>query len=360
MEIKEHLQSLCMISALSGYEQPVARYMQQAFADAGLVSEIDTMGNCITTVEGKDPSLPSVLVFGHMDQLGFVVRSIESDGFLRVERVGGVPERVMPAREVLVKTRNQSYINGVIGMKSHHATTADEKYIVRKVGESYIDIGATSKEEVRALGIEIGAPVVYVPKFMELENGRVAATSLDNRIACAVVLALSRRLQEAPVAHTVHLAGTVQEEYNDRGAVLAARAKQPQIAICVDICLEHGTPDMKGLGEVQLGHGPVISLYNFHGRGTLNGVIPHPGMVSLMENAAQARNIPLQRTVAIGLLTDLAYVQFEGLGIKAMDIGVPCRYAHSPCEVCCIDDMSGAVDLIYEAIVQLRNTPLER
>ena len=360
MSVKSNLEALCLISAISGHEQPVASYMKEHFIEAGLKPEIDRMGNCIATVEGQDPSLPSILVFGHMDQIGFMVKYIEDDGFIRVERLGGVPERVMPAREVCIIARDGSSVDGVIGMKSHHATSADEKYVVRKVDASYIDIGATSRSEVKALGIDIGSPVVYSPKYTELKNGFVSATSLDNRVACTVVLELAKKLQSNAVKNTVHLAGTVQEEFNDRGATIAARAVQPDMAICIDICLEHGTPDMKGTGEVQLGAGPTISLYNFHGRGTLNGTIPHPGMVKLIEHASEKSGINTQRSVSIGLLTDLAYAQFEGMGLKAIDIGIPCRYTHSPTEMCSLRDVEQAADLIYEAITQLPNSAIER
>jgi putative aminopeptidase FrvX len=353
LSVKDNLKSLCLIPAVSGHEHPVAHFMEQTLSSYGLTPTIDVMGNCMVTIGGTDTRLSSIMVFGHMDQLGFLVRNIEKDGFLRLERLGGVPEQVMPARDICVVTRNGGLINGVIGVKPHHATPAEEKYIVRKVLDSYVDIGATSKEQVRSLGIDVGSPVVYTPRFTELLNQTVSATSLDNRIACSVVLELAKRLAEKPVGNTVHLAGTVQEEYNDRGAILAARAKQPSVAICIDVCIEHGTPDMKGQGEVIMGHGPVISLYNFHGRGTLNGVIPHRDMVRLFERASDLSNIPVQRSVSLGLLTDLAYVQFEGLGMKAIDIGVPCRYTHSPTEVCSIADIEQTVDLISTALTLL-------
>jgi len=350
VELKESLRELCLISAISGREKPVAQAMQRRFSEQGLHAEIDVLGNCMTTVSGLDTQRPSVMVFGHMDQLGFIVRKIEPDGFLRIERLGGVPERIMPALTVHVITRQGGFVPGVIGLKAHHATTAEEKTKVRPVGDSYVDIGATCRQEVLSLGIDIGSAVVYAPRFTELLGGRICATSLDNRVACAVLLALAEKLKNNPVDSTVHLVGTVQEEYNVRGAVVAARRNMPAAAICIDVCLDHGTPDMKDLGEVQLGEGPVLSLYNFHGRGTLNGVIPHEDMVELFEKASEEQGIAVQRAVTLGLLTDLAYVQFENLGLKAIDIGIPCRYTHSPSEICCLSDVEQTVELIYSAL----------
>lgn len=360
MRIKEYLKTMCMIPALSGHEQKMAAYMKSEFERLGYPTEIDTMGNCVAVAEGTDSSLPSVMVFGHMDQIGLVVRLIEPDGFIRVERLGGVPEKVLPAAEVQIQCRDGSMVDGVVGMKSHHITPAEQKYVVEKYMSLFIDIGAKSKEEVKALGIDIGSPVVYAPKFKELCNGRVTATSVDNRVACSILLELACRLKEKPVKNTVYLVGSVQEEYNVRGAVLPARSLKPDLAICIDIALEGGTPDMRGINDVHLGNGPVISLFNFHGRGTLNGTIPHPGMVKLFEDTAAENDINLQRYASIGILTDLSYVQVIGEGIKGIDVGVPCRYTHTPSELCSIDDLAQTAQLIELVLDGLADAEIER
>jgi putative aminopeptidase FrvX len=101
---------------------------------------------------------------------------------------------------------------------------------------------------------------------------------------------------------------------------------------------------------MRLGGGPGVSLYSFHGRGTLNGVIPHPAAVRLIEDAAQAAGVPLQRSAQVGVLTDLSYVQLVGDGVVSVDVGFPCRYTHSAMEMCDLDDLAALSTLLVEAL----------
>ena len=353
LTLKQTLHDLCLIPALSGYEQKMASYLSQQFESYGFKTSIDTLGNCICKISGTDPNGPTVMVFGHMDQLGFVVRYIEPDGFIRLERLGGIPEKALPALEVEIQSRDGSMFSGVIGNKSHHATPPEEKYIVDRYTNLFVDIGALSREDVLSRGIDIGSPVVYAGRFRELLNGRVSATSLDNRLSCAILILLAQKLQQSPVAVSVALVGTVQEEFNLRGAMVASRSVHPQYAIGLDIALEGGSPDMCGKNPVLMGKGPVMSLYNFHGRGTLNGTIPHPSMVKLFEQTCAETGILLQREVTMGSLTDLSYLQLEGRGIPSIDIGVPCRYTHTPAEVCDLHDIEMAAELVYQALCRV-------
>lgn len=350
-KLVENLQNLALLPGLAGHEQKVATYMKNYFEELGLPVTVDVLGNTIATVQGTDPKTPSILVTAHMDQLGFVVKRIEDDGFLRLERVGGIPEKILPALRVQVQTRSGDMVEGVIGVKSHHLTLPEEKYKVEPYRQLYVDLGCRSRAEVLELGIEVGSPVVYKPSFERLAGTLCSGTSFDNRVACALALDLAERLSKEPAAATVHIAGTVQEEYTIRGAVLAARATNPAIAICLDVTMDTSTPDLKGTGEVELGRGPAISLYNFHGRGTLNGTIPHPALVRLFENTAKAEGINLQRVAALGGLTELSYMQVEGEGIAGIDFDVPCRYTHTPIETVDLNDMKDAANLL-EAVIR--------
>jgi putative aminopeptidase FrvX len=144
---------------------------------------------------------------------------------------------------------------------------------------------------------------------------------------------------------------SVQEEHNLRGVLPAAAALGPDIAIAIDTMLACDTPDMAERGDVELGGGPAVSMFSFHGRGTLNGVIPHPALVRLAEAAAADAGVPLQRSAHTGLLTDLSYVQFMGTqGVACLDVGVPVRYAHSALEVVDPDDIAGLVSLLDAAL----------
>lgn len=346
--LRELLAELMRIPGLAGHEDRVAAAIAAHLATLGLEHRSDRLGNLMTTLPG-DPGLPSVMVFAHMDQMGFLVRKVEPDGRIRLERQGGVPDRALAAQTVVLCT-DSGDIPGVLGIKSHHATSPEEKSRVVPYTELAVDAGFTSKDEAEAAGVRIGTPVTYAPRVHELANGRIAGTAIDDRAGCAALLALAqaRRSKAGP---TLHLVWSVQEEHNLRGVLPAARALDPDIAIAVDLMLACDTPEMASRGDLRLGGGPAMSLFSFHGRGTLNGVIPHPALVWLAETAASSAGVPLQRSVHVGALTDLSYVQFLGdLGVACLDMGFPVRYSHQATEVVDPVDVEGLVRVLDAAL----------
>jgi putative aminopeptidase len=347
--IRADLVSLAKIPGLSGYEGRVRTWLREALSELGIPSRTDMLGNLIATLDGN-PDLPSVMLIAHMDQLGFVVRKIEADGFIRLERVGGVPERALASQPVLLCVGEGRDREGVIANKSHHATSPDEKYRVVPYADLYVDMGFRSGEEVLAAGIDVGTPVVYKPHVTAFGSDRIAGTSIDDRAACAVVMEAIRHLPADGNLPTIHIVFSVQEEFNLRGALPAAETLQPDIAIQLDLVLATDTPDMASRGDVRLGEGPAMSLYSFHGRGTLNGAIPHPALVALMTAAAAKANVTLQRSAHTGALTETSYVQLAGSGVAVIDIGFPCRYTHSSMEVCDLRDLEGLAQLVVEAM----------
>lgn len=349
LRLKTLLKDLMLIPGLSGHEDRVRRRLTREMKALGLETRTDRLGNLIATAPG-DPARPKIMLFTHMDQLGFIIRKIEASGLLRVERLGGVPERALASQEVLLCLGEGRDLPGVIANKSHHATTPEEKYKVLPYAEIFIDAGFASAAEAQAAGVRIGTPVVYAPRAIELANQRIAGTAVDDRAGCAVVVEVARALLATTARPTVHFVFSVQEEFNLRGAVVAAQTLQPDIAIQLDLMLATDTPDMAACGDVSLGGGPAISLYSFHGRGTLNGTLPHPALVDLFETSASAEHIALQRSAQVGVLTDASYVQLVGQGVACIDVGFPCRYTHSSLEVCDLGDLVALTSLLVAAI----------
>lgn len=342
--IRDLLVELMGIPGLAGHEGRVARAIATHLDTLGLEHRSDRLGNLVTTLPGE-PDVPSVMVFAHMDQMGFLVRKVETSGLIRLERQGGVPERALPAQPVVLCTERGD-LPGVIGIKSHHATGPDEKLRVIPYPELSVDAGFRSKAEAEAAGVRIGTPVTYRPQVHALANGRIAGTAIDDRGGCAALLRLAaaRQGKRGP---TLHLVWSVQEEHNLRGVLPAATSLAPDIAIAIDLMLACDTPEMASRGDLALGAGPAMSLFSFHGRGTLNGVIPHPALVRLAEDAAAAAGTGLQRSVQVGALTDLSYVQFlGGRGVACLDLGFPVRYSHQATELVDPADIEGLVTLL--------------
>jgi putative aminopeptidase FrvX len=324
----------------SGYESEMAYKMKEALGARCDEVWLDRNGNCIGRIKGAKAGVPVTMIFGHMDQLGFIVRKVEEDGFIQLDRLGGIPEKVLPGLELLVRAENGKWHPALIGVKSHHATADEEKYKVDKVTSLFVDMGAKDAAEVRSLEINEGCPAIYRPAFTKLLNGRVCGTAVDNRGACVCLVGIAERLREERPQGDVYLVGTVWEEFNLRGAMLAARSIKPNIAISLDVTLAGDTRDLSAHFNDHLGKGPCVQLYSFHGRGTLNGTLPHEGLFNLAKETAAKINCPIQRFAALGIITDSAYIQLEGEGVACLEMGFPARYTHSPVEVCDVNDIA--------------------
>jgi putative aminopeptidase len=344
------MEEFMLTVAVSGHEGKMARKLKAKLEPFSDEVFIDKVGNTIARIDGSDDTAPSMMVYAHVDQLGFIVRKIEPNGLIQVDRLGGIPEKVLPALNVLVSTLDGEPVPGIITIKAHHATPPEEKYKVDVVTDLFIDIGATSREEVLEAGVRIGRPVCYKPSFTRLMGSFVSGTAVDDRGGCAALVRIAEILSADRPRATTYIVGSVWEEYNLRGAIFAARRVKPEMAICIDVALSGDTPDLAKRYDVALSQGPTVTLYNFHGRGTLNGAIAHDGLYRLAMRCAKETGINLQDFAALGMLTDNAYLQLEGLYTPCLDMGFPARYTHSPIEMCDTKDLEELSDLIASMV----------
>jgi putative aminopeptidase FrvX len=350
MSLVDRLEKYCLTPAMAGFEDEMIKLLKADLTPYADEIRVDVLGNVISTIKSKGSNQTSLMVFAHTDSLGMIVKKIEDNGFIRIERVGGVPERILAASNVVLQVGSGKTINGVIGFVSHHLTPVEDKYKVKPINQCYVDIGAKSAKDVADAGVKVGTPVIYRPSFEKLLNNRVAATSIDDRGGCAVLVELAAHFKKNPPPVTLHLVGTVQEEFNLRGAMVAAQQINPTAAISIDLVAASDTPDIKDGNAVKVDHGPVVGTYTFHGRGTLNGLIPHPKLLSLIDQAADRSKVNLQRHATMGLLTDASYVQLVGSGVACADLAWPTRYTHSGVESCSLSDLEGLTKLLVEVI----------
>ena len=345
----EQLERMCHLSALAGHEEDMIAFMKQEMQKHLSDVRVDRLGNVIGTKPGTDPSGPKVMIFAHMDEVGFMVRKIDADGFIRVTRVGGIPEKSLPAQRLVLRG-SKGPVTGIIGPKSHHLTPAEEKFKVVQINDLFVDIGAHSKQEAEQMGIQVGTPATYKGFFEEMPGGQFAGKALDDRAGCFVILQLARLLAKKDIPATVYFVGSVQEEFNIRGVVTAGFAVNPDIGIGVDIGLSCDTPDLKTYSDIHFGGGAVIGHYTFHGRGTLNGLIPHPKLRDFITATAEKNHIPAQHSVFLGGLGDSSYLAVIREGVPCVDVGFPARYTHSPIEVAYAPDMENLITLLAASL----------
>lgn len=345
----ELLKTLCEIAAISGHEDKMILYVTQYLKKYTEDIHVDKLGNITATFAGTDPETPTLAFFAHMDEIGLIVRKVEENGFLRVERVGGVPERALVSLGVQVHSLDDSKAYpGIFGMVSHHITPADKKYAVTTTADLYIDIGASSKQEVLEMGIDTGSVVTYGNNFMVLGD-MVVSKSLDDRMGIYNLLEVAEYLKEHPQRTTVYLIFSVQEEFNIRACTPTFNRLQPDAAVCVDITPSCDTPDTLGKYDVKLGNGPAIMYMNFHGRGTLGGLLPNPKLNRLIEKTAGNNKIAVQKEVIIGVITDDAFTQHVGTeGIPMAHLSIPLRYTHSPAEAASMKDIDATTTLLIK------------
>jgi putative aminopeptidase FrvX len=361
METLNLLRELTAIPAISGREDGMIAYMREHLKPFAGNVRVDRLGNVVAHFPGKDAER-SLLLFAHMDELGLVVRKIDPDGFVRFERVGGIPEKTLLGTWIDIHTNTGNQIPGLIGTTSHHVTPQEKKYRVPNRLEMYIDLGCSSADEVLSLGIQVGDAITYMQSFQELAKGRLASKSLDNRIGCALLIYLAEHLAQNTPACDIYLVASVQEELNVRGVWPVFQSIRPDAAICLDVTVATDTPEIKHLSEMSIGNGPAIGYYEFHGRGTLGGLIPHPKLRQFIEKMADSEGVSLQREVLIGIVTDAAFAQLLGeRGVPMASFGVPIRYTHAPVEVCALQDFEQALKVLSAVAVRFdQSIDLER
>ncbi len=333
-----YLRQLVNLTGPSGAEQDV---MHAVFGLAQGVADrvsVDAFGNIVAVREGPQGSR-RLLIAAHLDEVGFLVRQITPDGFLRLEKVGGTDDRILPAQRVWVRTQAGRLL-GVIGTKSAHLLGDADRGRVTPYAELYVDVGARGADEVAGMGVELGDPVGFVGELTELgkESGRYTAHALDDRAGCAALLALLGRYRDAPPPVTLIAAFTVQEEVGLRGAQAVARAQTADVALALDMTAADDTPETGGR-HLQLGAGPAIKVMDF-------STLAHPAVRRGLLEAAKRANLEVQRELLKGIGTDAGALQHIGHGLPAGALSVANRFTHSPVEVLDARDLEGAVDVL--------------
>jgi len=355
------LEKIAAIPAVAGNEDKLVTFCREYMEKYADEVWVDDMGNVVGTLKGTDEEAPKILVNAHMDEVGLMVRRIEENGFIRIERIGGVDATGLVSREVRVIT-DKGVVEGVMGARSHHVLKPGEQPPVPSFEDLYVDVGAGSPKEVQALGIEVGDMIGYMPNFKVLNDKLVSCKSLDDRAGLFLLLeALAFFSKERPKT-TVYFVASVQEEFSIRGIIPIFYKLKPRLTIVLEVALATDTPDLRNIAaDIRLGKGPAIYRFSFHGRGTLAGNIPHPHLRKLVEKTALDNKIPFQWEVARGAILESAYIQLQQGGIPCIDLGIPCRYTHFPNEVVAIEDLKWTKELLTKFIESVdRNFKLTR
>jgi putative aminopeptidase FrvX len=332
------LKELTEIHAVSGYEDDMTRFMYDRMSELADETHVDKMGSVIAVRHGQSEGAPRVMLFAHMDEVGFMVRKRDL-GYLRLIGLSGNFKALL-GQEVQIRTFGRQLVRGLVGIKTAHLTSAAEWEKALDVDQLYV----YPVDEGEEPAVEVGNTVSFRPDFRRLADDTVCAKALDNRVGCCVLLEVMRRLKDKELKATVAFVGTVQEEISCDGALAPSQAFGADMAITVDGTVCYDTPDTSPDGDVRCGSGPVITrLLRTPG---LNGWTPNPKLALFIEQVARDIKVPTQRDAVHGLMSDAKPLRLGD--VPSAVIGIPMRGKHSPAEIVSLNDVVGAVRLIVE------------
>ena len=321
----------------SGFEAaPATVWREEARSFAHEVSG-DVAGNSVAIV--NPDGAPTILLAGHIDEIGLIVTYIDDEGFVYVQGIGGWDSQVLVGQRIRFGGRDGD-VFGVIGKKPIHLIKHDEREKASKIADLWVDIGATSRADAQTR-LSVGDPGVIDARSMEFPGNRLVSRSIDDRVGAFIALEALRRYSGSPGKARVVAAATTQEEiaWHGGGALICASCIDARMAIVIDVTFatDHPGVEKKEIGERSLGSGPALA----------RGSILSPVVFRLLREIAEEERIPhTVQAAARDTGTDADSIQIARQGVATALVSIPNRYMHSPNEMVSLDDLDHAAELI--------------
>lgn len=332
------LKDLCLLNGTSGDEVLVRDYIINEIKEYSTY-EVDNLGSIIAYKKGKKKPNKTVCINAHMDEVGFIITGITSDGYLRFAPVGGIDTKVCLDRAVTV---GENRINGVIADKAYHLLEDSEKDKAPSFDKLLIDIGAKSETEAQSV-VSLGDFAYFESDYTELGNGYIKAKALDDRIGCMLMIELIKSELEYDTVFCFN----VQEEVGLRGSKCTSFAVGADISIVLEATTAGDLDGVSGADRVcVLGNGGVVSFMD-------NRTIYDRELYKLAMNTASENSIPVQTKTAVAGGNDAGSIQTSGKGAKVMALSLPCRYIHSPSSVVKKSDIDNTRKLLKEILKKI-------
>ncbi len=332
------------INGISAFEEPVAEAIKTDLKDIdGLKFERDNLGSIAVIKKSKEKDAPTIAIYTHMDEVGFMVTNITENGFIYFTPIGGWWGHVVLAQKLTItNSKGEEYV-GVVGSTPPHLMKGPEAKQVITVDKMFLDLGVDSKKEVEKLGIQVGdmiTPTQETAFVSQANESRVIGKAHDNRISVVAGINIMRKLAKEELPVNFILVGTTQEEVGLRGARTSAFKWTPDVAFAVDVTFCYHTPGMKQ-SETKLGTGPALSLFDSY-------TIANKKLITLVKEVADKNKIPYTYDSMTGGGTDAGAVQLAKDGVKAMTLSIPSRYMHSHNSIIDVNDVEAVSNLVVE------------
>ena len=332
------LKRLLDTPAPSGFEGPAAKVWREEASKFAKVTT-DVAGNSMAEI--NPGGSPTIMLDGHIDEIGLIVQFIDDEGYVYPSPIGGWDPQVLVGQRIRFLGRDGDVL-GVVGKKPIHLMKTADRDQASKMTELWVDIGAANKAEAEAR-LSVGDPGVIDSKTIDLPNGRIVSRSIDDRIGAFVVLEALRRYAEKPGAARVVAAATTQEEiaWHGGGALVCTNFINPQMAIVIDVTFatDHPNIEKKEIGDHRIGGGPVLS----------RGAIISPVVFSLLRTVAERQSIAYSVHAAgrdTSTNADAIHIAREGVATGL--VSIPNRYMHSPNELVSLEDVDRTAALLAD------------
>lgn len=346
------LEELTDAPGVPGFEAEVRKVIRKHLPN-GVKTSTDALGSILCEKRGG-ADRPRIMIPGHMDEVGFMVKVITKKGFIKFQPLGGWWDQVLLSQRVEIHGK-KGPVTGVVGSKPPHLLPADQRSKVMTVDKMYIDVGAKDRKEAERFGIRPGDPIVPRSTFERMANPKLMlAKAWDDRVGVGLFLSLLKKLSRMSHPNTVIGVGTTQEEVGTRGATTAVHLASPDVCLVAEVGLAGDTPGItEDETQGKLGGGAQICLHD-------SGMIPHRGLRDFVLELARRNRIKTQLYSLSAGATDGRPIQLHKSGVPTIYIGVPTRYIHSHGGIVHADDYDAAVKLMTEFCRALDSAALKR
>lgn len=345
----ELFKTLTELPGAPGNEHMVRKFMREQLSKYADEMVQDRLGS-IFGVKRGDENGPTVMVAGHMDEVGFMVTSITKNGLIRFQTLGGWWSQVLLAQRVQIITENGP-IPGVISSIPPHLLDEEKRRKPMEISNMLIDIGADDKEDADKIGVKPGQAIVPICPFTPMANRKkIMAKAWDNRYGCGLAIELLEAVKDEKLPNILYSGATVQEEVGLRGAQTAANMIQPDIFFALDASPAN---DMSG-DEKEFGHlgkGALLRIFD-------RSMVTHRGMKEFVLDTAEKYRIPYQYFVSQGG-TDAGRVHISNEGVPSAVIGICSRYIHTHASIIHVDDYLAAKELLIQLVKACDKTTVE-
>ncbi len=342
--MKKYYKDLVSLPGVSSHEKYVRAYMKKYLEPNSEEIIYDNLGSIFGGIN-LDKDGPTVMLAGHMDEVGAMVEEITNKGLIKMISIGSINPQVMISQHMDVILDDGSKVPGVVGAKPPHLLRDNKTKQVSSFDDFFLDIGADNKEHAYKLGVRIGQQIVFRNNYTESTDGKkIFSKAWDNRFGCAMALDILETVNKDELPCKFYAGGNVQEEVGLRGAETSSFKIKPDVFIAVDCSPCQDTFDGGDVGGT-LGKGFMIRFYDPR-------ALLHQGMKRFIEETAKKNNIPFQYYKSLGG-TDAAAVQLSREGVIVCTIGMPSRYIHSTTSIIHKDDYLAVKNVILAMLKEL-------